>query len=258
MPAIQQLFNLTGKVALVTGASRGLGLEIALGLGEAGASVAITARREPWLSEARQTLEDAGITCLVESCDVTDPVAVSDLVTKVLDRFGALDIVVNNAGISWGAPALTMTVERFRQVVDTNATGTFLVSQAAARHMQVRGQGVIINTSSVAGLVGTDPTVMSAVGYNASKGAIIALTRQLAIEWAPLGIRVNAIAPGFFPTRMTEGLIAHAEDRMAAAVPMGRLGREGEIKGVVVFLASDASAYMTGQVLAVDGGLTAW
>jgi NAD(P)-dependent dehydrogenase (short-subunit alcohol dehydrogenase family) len=258
MPHIRELFDLTGKVALVTGGSRGLGREIAEGLAEAGAAVTITARREQWLGPAQEELRAAGLAVTAQVCDVTDPAGVQALVEGIAARHGALDIVVNNAGISWGAPAEEMAVENFRRVVDTNATGTFLVSQAAARRMIPRGRGVIVNTASITGLVGTPPAVLRAAGYSASKGAVIALTRQLATEWAEYGIRVNAIAPGFFPSRMTEAVIARGGERMQTDVPLGRLGREGELKGVVVFLASDAASYVTGQVLAVDGGATAW
>jgi gluconate 5-dehydrogenase len=173
-------------------------------------------------------------------------------------RHGALDIVVNNAGVTWGAPAEEMPLERFRGVLDTNVTGTFLVSQAAARPMiQGRG-GVIINTASVAGLIASAPSVTRTAGYNASKGAIIALTRQLAAEWAGHNIRVNAIAPGFFPSRMSEAVLARHEAEVNAGIPLGRVGREGEIKGVVLFLASDAASYITGQTIVVDGGATIW
>jgi gluconate 5-dehydrogenase len=258
MAHIRELFDLTGKVALVTGGSRGLGREIAEGLAEAGAAVTITARREQWLGPTQEELRAAGLAVTAELCDVTDPAGMQALIAGIVARHGALDIVVNNAGISWGAPAEEMTVESFRRVVDTNATGTFLVAQAAARQMIPRGGGTIINTASIMGLIGSPPSVLRAVGYNASKGAVIALTRQLATEWAQHGIRVNAIAPGFFPSRMTEGVIAQAGGQIASAVPLGRLGRAGELKGVVVFLASDAASYITGQTIVVDGGATIW
>ena len=259
MPHIHPLFDLSGRVALVTGGSRGLGREIAEGLAEAGAAVTITARREQWLGPAEAEMRAAGLDVTAATCDVTDETAVDHLVAGIVARHGALDIVVNNAGISWGAPAEEMAADQFRRVLDTNTTGAFLVSRAAARRMIGRGRGAIVNTASITGLVGTPPAVLRAAGYSASKGALIALTRQLATEWAPHNIRVNAIAPGFFPSRMSEGVIAHAgEDRMDAAVPLGRLGRAGELKGVVIFLASDAASYITGQVLAVDGGMTIW
>lgn len=257
MPHIRDLFDLTGRVALVTGGSRGLGREIAEGLAEAGAAVTITARREQWLGPAEAELRAAGLDVTAAVCDVTDEAAVEQLVAGIEARHGALDIVANNAGISWGAPAEAMTVEQFRRVLDTNATGAFLVARAAARRMIPRGRGAIVNTASIAGMRGIPPEVLAAAGYSASKGALIALTRQLATEWARHNIRVNAIAPGFFPSRMTEGVIAQVgRERMDTASPLGRLGRAGELKGVVLFLASDASSYITGQVLAVDGGTT--
>lgn len=258
MPHVTDLFNLNGKVALVTGGSRGLGREIAEGLAEAGATVTITARREQWLRPTEAELRAAGHDCTAAVCDVTDPDAVTALVDGIVARHGQLDIVVNNAGASWAAPAETMTVERFRQVVDTNATGTFLVAQAAARQMIGNGGGAIVNTASVAGLVGVPPAILRAAGYNASKGAIIALTRQLAAEWAEHQIRVNAIAPGFFPSRMSEAVIARHETALNASIPLGRVGQPGELKGAVVFLASGAASYITGHILVVDGGATAW
>jgi gluconate 5-dehydrogenase len=258
MAHVRELFDLRGRVALVTGGSRGLGREIAEGLAEAGASVTITARRAQWLGPAEQALRAAGLDVTATVCDVTDPAAVTALVDGIVARHGALDIAVNNAGIAWGEAAETMPVERVRQVLETNATAVFLVAQAAARQMIPRRRGVIVNIASITGLAATHPAVLQAAGYSASKGAVIALTRQLAAEWAAHGIRVNAVAPGFFPSRMTEPVVARAEAQLRADIPLGRLGRPGELKGVVVFLASDAASYITGQVLAVDGGMTAW
>jgi NAD(P)-dependent dehydrogenase (short-subunit alcohol dehydrogenase family) len=258
MARVMDLFDLRGRVALVTGGSRGLGREIAEGLGEAGAVVTISARREQWLGPAEAALRAAGIDCTAAVCDVTDPAAVEHLVGSIVARHGALDILVNNAGVTWGAPAETMPLERFRGVLDTNVTGAFLVSQAAARQMLERRGGVIINTASIAGLFAISPSITRTAGYNASNGALIALTRQLAAEWAGSNIRVNAIAPGFFPSRMSEAVLAQHEAPIAAAIPLGRVGREGEIKGVALFLASDAASYITGQTIIVDGGATIW
>ena len=255
---VRELYSLAGRVAVVTGGSRGLGLEIAHGLGEAGASVVVTARRREWLEPAEHELRAAGIDAAALACDVADPGQVEALARAVLERHGRVDVLINAAGISWGASALEMPIERWRSVLDVNATGTFTCCQAFGRGMVERGAGRIVNVASVAGLIGQDPEMMDAVGYTASKGAVVAMTRDLAVKWAGHGVTVNAVAPGFFPTRMTKGLIEHGEERLAAASPMRRIGRPGELKGVVLFLASDASSYVTGQILAVDGGMTAW
>ena len=255
---VQALYSLEGRVAVVTGGSRGLGLEIAHGLGEAGATLIVTARRQAWLEPAQDELRAAGITADALACDVADQRQVEGLAQAVLERHQRVDILVNAAGISWGAAALDMAVDRWRSVLDVNATGTFLCCQAFGRGMIDRGEGRIVNVASVAGLIGQDPEMMDAIGYTASKGAVVAMTRDLAVKWARHGVTVNAVAPGFFPTRMTQGLIEKGEERLAAASPMRRIGRPGELKGAVLFLASDASSYVTGQILAVDGGMTAW
>ena len=254
---VQELFSLEGKVALVTGGSRGLGLEIAVGLGEAGARVAITARRDAWLAPAAKSLAERGIDAEALICDVSQLDQVTRAVAAVTGRFGGIDVLVNNAGISWGAPAEQMPLDRWQQVLATNVTGTFMMSQAVFPAMAERKSGAIINIASVAGLAAPPPGVMDAVGYTASKGAIIAMTRELAVKWADHGIRVNAVAPGFFPTRMSEGVLERATQRIEQAVPMRRVGRDNELKGVVVFLASAAASYVTGHVLVVDGGMLA-
>ncbi len=255
---VRQLFDLTGTVALVTGGSRGLGLEMATALGEAGASVVITARREQWLTPAEEALRAKGVAALAITCDVSNTEQVNAAVRAAVDRFGRLDILVNNAGISWGEPIETMPLEKWRQVFDTNAVGCFLMSQAAGREMHRLGHGgAIVNVASVAGLAGIDADILDAVGYSASKGAIVALTRDLAVKWAARGIRVNAIAPGFFDTRLSHGLLEKTRGRVEKATPMGRIGKPGELGGVAVFLAAPAASYVTGQILAVDGGMTA-
>lgn len=254
---VQQLFDLTGRVALVTGGSRGLGLEMAEALGEAGAKVVVTARRQQWLTEAGATLSATGIDALALVCDITDPAQVERARQATESRFGSIDILVNNAGVSWGAPAADMPLDKWRDVLETNLTGTFVVTQVVGRSMIARGAGKIINIASIAGIVGEPPEVLDAIGYSAAKGGVIAFTRDLAVKWARHGICVNAIAPGFFPTRMTEGVLQRAEHQIAASTPLGRVGKPGELKGVAVFLASAASDYITGQIIAVDGGATA-
>ena len=250
-----RLFDLTGRVALITGGSRGLGEEIAQGLAESGASLMLLARREQWLTPAVERFRSSGFQCRGEICDVADRTSVENSVAGTLERYGQIDILVNNAGISWGAPAEEMPLEKWREVLDVDLTGAFLMSQAVGRTMLRRGQGNIINVASVAGLRAM-PGGLHAAGYSAAKGGLISLTRELAAKWARRGIRVNAIAPGFFPSRMTERVLPELEPELEDRIPLGRVGRPGELKGVAVFLASDASSYITGQTIVVDGGMT--
>ena len=255
MKPVKELFDLTGRVALVTGGSRGLGLEMAEALGEAGASLMILARRDQWLAPALEQLKAAGHTVEGMICDVSQPAEVQDAVDRTLAAFGKIDILMNNAGVSWGAPAEEMTLEKWQMVIDINLTGAFLFAQAVARHMIARGAGgSIVNIASINGIQGGLPMLeTNNAGYVASKAALIGLTRELAAKWGRHGIRVNNIAPGYFPSRMTEKIWDRAE-RLAERIPLRRPGQEGELKGAAVFLASEASSYMTGQTIVVDGG----
>jgi NAD(P)-dependent dehydrogenase (short-subunit alcohol dehydrogenase family) len=253
---VNQLFDLTGKIALVTGGSRGLGLEIAEGLAEAGASVIITGRRREWLDSATAELEAAGATVLAVEADVADPEGVAHTIRATVERFGSIDILVNNAGGSWASPSLELPLERWKQIIDVNLTGLWLMSQAVAPVMIERGGGRIINIGSIMGQVGVDPAIQDAVSYSASKGAVEALTRDLAVKWARYNININTLAPGYFRTRMTDFLFKTVEDRLAALSVFNRTGQEGELKGAAVFLASPAASFITGQTLNVDGGST--
>ena len=253
------LFRLDGKTAIVSGGGRGLGRYMAEALSDAGASVVLCSRKLEPLEEVRQEIEAGGGRALAVACDVTDPDEVEGVVAAAGETFGSVDIVVNNSGATWGAPPEEMPLDRFDQVIRVNVRGTFLMSQAAGRRMIERGAGgTIINISSVAGLVGGDPNYMQTVGYNSSTGAIISMTRDLATSWAQRNITVNAIAPGWFPTRMSGGLIGKFEEEMLAGIPLGRFGAPEDLKGVVIFLASPAASYITGQTIVVDGGATAW
>ena len=244
-------FDFKGEVVVVTGGSRGLGLEIAHAFGQAGAKVVITARREQWLKEAETFLTEQGIAVDAFMCDVADADSVEQLVQQTLQKNNKIDVLVNNAGLTWGAPAESMPLERWQQVIDANITGTFLMSQSAGRLMLERGKGAIINVASIAGLGGGQ---LNTVGYNASKAAVINLTRALAVEWGSRNIRVNCIAPGMFRTRMTEAIVERVGGIYSAATPLGRIGQPGELAPAVLFLASEGASYITGQVIPIDGG----
>jgi NAD(P)-dependent dehydrogenase (short-subunit alcohol dehydrogenase family) len=256
VPTLKELLDLSGKVALVTGGSRGLGKEMAEGLAEAGASLMLLARREEWLTPTVEEFRARGIRCEGMLCDVCNPDEVQAVVDKTIATYGQIDILVNNAGVTWGESIEEHQLEKWNLVLQINLTGVFLFSQRAGREMLKRKSGVIINVASIAGIKGTMETGQHIVSYVAAKGGLIAMTREFAAKWARRGIRINAIAPGFFHSRMTEKVLEHAQAEIEAAVPMGRIGDEGELKGVAVFLASPASGYITGQTIVVDGGST--
>jgi NAD(P)-dependent dehydrogenase (short-subunit alcohol dehydrogenase family) len=252
---IKELFDLSGRVALVTGGSRGLGKEMAEGLAEAGALLMLCARREQWLTASVNEMRERGFRAEGMTCDVSDPQQVQAVVDATMAAYGRLDILVNNAGVSWGERPEKMPFDKWQKVIDINLTGAFLFAQAAGREMLKREYGRIINISSVSGLQSSadEPHY---VGYAASKAGLFGLTRELAASWGRQGIRVNAIAPGFFHSRLADAAIEYAEPVIKARNPIPRVGAAGELKGVAVFLASDASNYITGQVIVVDGGRT--
>ena len=253
------LFRLDGKTAIVTGGGRGLGRYMAEALSDAGANLVLCSRKLEPLEEVRDEIEARGGEALTLLCDVTEQEDVEKVVSAAIDAFGSVDVLVNNSGATWGAPPTEMPSEQFDRVLAVNVRGTFLMARAAGRRMIERGSGgTIVNVASIAALVGGHPDYMQTVGYNSSKGAVISMTRDLATSWAPHGITVNAIAPGWFPTRMSGGLIEKFEERMLDGIPLRRFGNPDDLKGVVVFLASPAAAYITGQTIVVDGGATAW
>lgn len=253
---IQELFDLKGKTAIVTGGGRGLGQQIAEGFAEAGANVVLCSRSLEACQEVSSKLKEIGVGSLAFQCDVTNPDDIAHVVKETLTEFGQIDIVVNNSGASWGAPFLKMPIDKWEKVMNVNATGTFLFSQAVAGHMKERNQGKIINIASVAGLKGIDEEVMDTVGYNASKGAVISFTRDLGVKLAKYNVQVNAIAPGWFPTKMTKGLLDNLGETFLQLTPAKRLGTDVDLKGAALFLATKASDYVVGQTIAVDGGQT--
>ncbi len=257
MKNIHDLFSLEGRVAIVTGASRGLGKEAAEGLAEAGAKVVVAARRAQWLDPTVREFEQRGFDVFDQICDIASEEQTQALAAAALARYGRVDILVNNAGVSWGATYEETPLDAWRKVLETNVIGTQFMTRAVLPSMRAQGYGKIVNIASIMGLIGVPKEILEASSYTASKGALIALTRELAVHYAPLGIRVNALAPGFFPTRLSAGVVEHASDRIKSITPLGRLGEAGEMKGAVVFLAAPASDYITGQIIAVDGGMTA-
>ena len=253
MPLIKELFDLSGRVAIVTGGSRGLGREMAEGLAEAGAALMLCARREEWLTPTLKEMRARGFRVEGLVADVSRPGDVQAVVDRALAAFDKIDILINNAGVTWGEDPEAMPLEKWQKVIDVNLTGAFLFSQAAGREMLKRRYGRIINVASLAGLRSSVRGPHYAA-YAASKAGLMGLTRELAASWGRQGIRVNAIAPGFFHSRMADPAIPIAEPDLQANSPIPRVGEAGELKGVAVFLAADASNYVTGQVVAVDGG----
>lgn len=254
---IQQLFDLKGKTALVTGGSRGLGLQMAQALGEAGARVMLSSRKGDDLIESAAVLKAAGIDVDWIAADCSKEADIRALADETIQRFGHVDILVNNAGAAWGSPAEDHPVDAWDKVMNLNIRGYFILSQHIAKHSMIaRRSGRIINLASIAGL-GGNPKGMTTIAYNTSKGAVINFTRALACEWGAHNITVNAICPGFFPSKMTMGTLkAMGEEELAAHAPLGRLGDDEDLKGLCVLYASDAGKHITGQWLAVDGGVS--
>jgi gluconate 5-dehydrogenase len=253
----KELFDLSGKVAIVTGGGSGLGRQMAHALAEMGSDVVLCARNAERCAETAADLSALGVRALGLRCDVTSAEDVRAMVERAKAELGRIDILVNNAGRAWVAPVASMAVEDWRRVLDVNLTGAFLCAQAAGNVMIAQGGGKIINIASVAGLGGAMPEVLDSIAYNTSKGGLINFTRDLAVKWGRHKINVNAIAPGWFPSRMSSAIVERWGDRLARNIPLGRIGGDEDLKGTVVYLASRASDYITGQILAVDGGHTA-
>ena len=254
----QQLFDLTGQVALVTGGSRGLGLQMAHALGEAGAKIMLSSRKAEDLEQAAAELQAAGIDARWIAADCGKEEDIRRLAAETIERMGPIDILVNNAGATWGAPAEDHPVAAWDKVMNLNVRGYFILSQEVAKRCMIpRGKGRILNVASIAGLAG-NPSEMKTIAYNTSKGAVVNFTRALAGEWGEYGITVNAICPGFFPSKMTYGLLEKlGAEKMAAGAPLRRLGDDEDLKGLALLFASDAGKHITGQWMAVDGGVSA-
>ena len=256
--SVKKQLDLAGRVALITGGSRGLGLAMAEALAEMGAKIAITARKQDELDEGKAHLRTLGIEAVSVVSDLSKPETIAPMVAFVIESLGPIDILINNAGNSWGAPAEKYPLEGWKKVVDLNLTGTFLVTQeVAVRSMIPRQYGRIVNIASVAGLKGALPEDMTAIAYHTTKGGLVNFTRALAGEWGQYGIVVNAICPGFIPSKMSRGVLSQISERVIAKTPLRQLGTEQDLQGLAVLLSSEAARHITGQVIAVDGGITA-
>ena len=255
--SVKKLLDLTGRVAVVTGGSRGLGLQIAEALGEMGARLALTARKKDELDAAVTHLAELGVEATPYVCDLGKREQIAPLVDAVLKKYPKIDILVNNAGATWGAPAEDHPLEAWDKLVNLNLTGTFLISQRVAKKSMIPARwGRIVNVASIAGLAASDPRVVRTIAYNATKGGLVNFTRALAAEWGHYGITVNAICPGFFPSRMTKATLGTTGELIRDWTPTKRLGNDEDLKGLAVLLASEASRHITGQAIAVDGGAT--
>ncbi len=254
---VRQLLELGGRTALVTGGSRGLGLQIAEALGEMGAKIAITARKQNELDDAVSHLQQMGVTATAYVCDIGKREAIAPMADAVLEKFGRVDILVNNAGATWGAPAEEHPLEAWDKLVNVNLTGVFVLTQYIGRKSMLPARwGRVINVASIAGLMGQDPRIVRTIAYNATKGGLVNFTRALAAEWGSHGITVNAICPGFFPSRMTQATLDTTGELIRDWTPTKRLGNDEDLKGLAVLLASEGSRHITGQAIAVDGGAT--
>ncbi len=254
---VRDLLDLSGRVALVTGGSRGLGLQIAEALGEMGAKLALTARKKDELDAAVSHLRKSKIEAAAFVCDLGKREAIPPVVDAILDKFGKVDVLVNNAGATWGAPAEDHPLEAWDKLVNLNLTGAFVITQLVGRKSMIPARwGRIINIASVAGLMGQDPRIVRTIAYNATKGGLVNFTRALAAEWGQHGITVNAICPGFFPSKMTRSTLDTTGELIRDWTPTKRLGNDEDLKGLAVLLASEASRHITGQAIAVDGGAT--
>lgn len=254
---VRDLFQLNGKIAIITGGSVGLGAQMATALAEAGADVVIAARKVDRCVELASMLERLGIRALPVACDVSKAEDCQRLVDMTVQEFGGLDILVNNAGISWIAPAIDFPMDKWQRVMNLNVNGTFQLAQMAARTMKDRGGGKIINMCSIGAFGGDYPENVDSIVYTTSKGAVLTMTKDLAVKWARYGITVNAMCPGWFPTGLNDQHLKDMVPKLIPRIPLGRYGGDEDLKGLIVFLASRASDYMTGQYVIIDGGQSA-
>ncbi|WP_010530136.1 SDR family oxidoreductase [Lentibacillus jeotgali] len=250
------LFQLKGQVALITGGGRGIGFQIAEALSDAGCAIALCSRKLEACEDAAQALTSKGVNAQAYQCDLGNEEDINQVMNDVLEDFGRIDILVNNSGTTWGANVEDMPLEAWEKVMRVNVTGTFLMSQAVGRKMIEQKSGKIINIASAAGLKAEPPEVLNAIGYSTSKAAVAHFTKDLARKWAQHGVYVNAIAPGFFPTKMTRVVLEQNGDAITEKNPLNRIGDENAIKGTALLLAANASDFITGQILSVDGGST--
>ncbi len=258
MRHVKDLLNLTGQVAIITGGAAGIGLQMAYAMGEAGADVVLAARKLDRCTEvARKMEKELGIRVLAARCDVSIHEEIDALYEQVMREFKRVDILINNSGATWGAPSLEYPIEAWQKVINTNVNGTWLMCQRAGRIMSKQMYGRIINLASLAAFVGAPADVMDAVAYQTSKAAVAGLTKDLAVKWARYNITVNAIAPGWFPSKMSQGVLDSSGEKMKGFIPMGRFGGEDELKAATLFLASPGAGYTTGVILSVDGGWVA-
>lgn len=253
-----ELFDLTGQVAIITGGASGIGVQMAYALGEAGANLVLAARNIERCQEAAHIMKvELGVKVIPVQCDVRESAQIDNLYTLIMKEFGRVDILINNSGATWGAPSLEYPLDAWKKVIDTNLTGSWIMAQKAGNIMAKQHYGRIINLASLAAFVGTMPEVMDTVAYQASKAAIAGLTKDLAVKWAKHNITVNALAPGWFPTKMTYETLDNNEQLLLQNIPLKRFGKDDELKAATLFLASPGAAYCTGVILSVDGGWVA-